>query len=198
MDVESDYVYPLLKSADLLLPSSARPSRFVIVTQRRIGLDTGPIEHAAPRLWRYLQANAADFAKRRSSIYRGQPLFAMFGLGPYSFAPHKVAISGLHKAPRFHAVGPVEGRPMMLDDTCYFLACHSAEQAALVSALLNAPATLGLIRSLVFCDSKRPITKAILQRIDLGAIADRADRSTLPEGAGDELERFRSHLALIT
>ncbi len=198
VDIEPVSVYPLLKGADLPRPPAERPSRFVIVTQRRIGLETGPIEHSAPRLWRYLHAHAAEFSKRKSSIYRGQPPFAMFGIGPYSFAPHKVAISGLHKAPKFHAVGPVEGRPVMLDDTCYFVACPTPERAALVSVLLNAPAALGMIRALAFREAKRPITKAILQRIDLGAIAGHANRSDLPGDAGDELERFRSHLAMMT
>ena len=35
--------------------------------------------------------------KRKSSIYRGQPPFAMFGIGPYSFAPWKVAIGALQQ-----------------------------------------------------------------------------------------------------
>jgi len=198
VDVEPDFVYPLLKGADLPRPPSERPSRFVIVTQRRIGLDTGPIEHLAPRLWRYLHAHAAEFSKRKSSIYRGQPSFAMFGVGPYSFAPYKVAISGLHKAPKFHAIGPVEGRPVMLDDTCYFVACSSPERAALVSALLNTPVALGMIRALAFREAKRPITKAILQRIDLEAIAARANRSDLPGDLGTCWSDIRSQLAMMT
>ena len=40
--------------------------------------------------------------------------------------------------------GRSAGRPVMLDDTCYFLACESPEQAALVAALLNDPIALDL------------------------------------------------------
>ena len=103
----------------------------------------------------------------------------MFGVGPYSFAPFKVAICGLHKAPVFRAVGPVEGRPAMFDDTCYFLPCSSAEEAAALAALCNDPMALAMIRSASFPEAKRPITKALLQRLDLRAILDRTDRREL-------------------
>ncbi len=179
VDVESEFVFPLLKGTDLHRLDGGRPRRAVLVTQTRIGEDTWRLARAAPRLWDYLQAHAEDFDRRKSSIYRGQPPFALFGIGPYSFAPYKVAVSGLHKAPRFRAVGPVGGRPVMFDDTCYFVACESAGQAALVASLLNDPIALDLIRALSFPDSKRPITKAVLQRIDLEAVRDHLDRSTL-------------------
>ncbi len=69
VDVEPDHVYPLLKGADLAVPAARRPARAVVVTQRRLGEDTRPLEATAPRLWAYLQAHAAAFARRRSSIY---------------------------------------------------------------------------------------------------------------------------------
>jgi hypothetical protein len=59
------------------------------------------------------------------------------------------------------------------------LACGTPEQAALVTAILEDEAAQGFLRSLTFRDAKRPITKAVLQRIDLGAIAARADRAAL-------------------
>jgi hypothetical protein len=192
VDVEEEHVYPLLKGADLARPDP-RPRRWVIVTQRRIGQDTGRLRHEAPRLWQYLRAHEAAFAARKSSIYRRQPRFALFGVGPYSFALYKVAVSGLHKATRFRAVGPVGSRPVMFDDTCYFLACASPEQSALVTAVLNDPASLGLIRSLTFPGAKRPITKSLLQRIDLGAVLERAD----PAGLSARFSRvLESHLAV--
>jgi hypothetical protein len=181
VDVEPAFLYPLLKGTDLARsePEPPRPRRAVIVTQTRIGQDTRALEQAAPRLWAYLSGHAAALAGRKSSIYRGQPPFAIFGIGPYSFAPYKVAVSGLHKTPRFRAIGPVNGRPVMLDDTCYFLACQTPEQAALVAAILDEEAARGFLRCLTFPGAKRPITKAILQRLDLAAIAARAERAAL-------------------
>jgi len=179
VDVEPDYVYPLIKGSDLKRAAGDRTERAVLVTQKRIGDDTRQLAGQAPRLWSYLQSHAGTFTKRKSSIYHGQPPFALFGVGPYSFARFKVAISGLHKEPKFQAVGSARGRPVMLDDTCYFLPCSSAEEAAVLAALCNDPITLGFIRSASFRDAKRPITKTLLQRVDFLAILERSDRRSL-------------------
>jgi hypothetical protein len=177
--VEPDFVYPLIKGTDLACPRGANGARAVLVTQTRLGDNTAQLAERAPRLWRYLQSNRATFAKRKSSIYRGQSAFALFGIGPYSFSSYKVAISGLHKDPKFRALGPIQGRPVMLDDTCYFLPCSNALEAAVVTALCNDPITLGLIGSISFREAKRPITKKLLQRLDFLAILEKADRQSL-------------------
>jgi hypothetical protein len=174
VDVEDRFVFPLLKGTDLAGSRQARPLRSVIVTQTRLGEDTRDLERSAPRLWAYLSAHAEAFERRKSSIYRGRPPFAMFGVGDYSFAPFKVAISGLHKNPRFRVVEAIKGRPTMLDDTCYFLPCRTMEQASLLERTLNGPEALDLLRSLIFRDAKRPVTKALLQRIGLKPLLERA------------------------
>jgi hypothetical protein len=179
VDVEHEFVYPHLKGSDLRKPPGERPRRAVIVTQRKIGEETLGLEFEAPRLWRYLQHHADRFAGRKSSIYRRQPPFALFGVGPYSFAHYKVAVSGLHRPPRFRAIGPVGGRPVMLDDTCYQLPCRLAGEAAVLTAMFNHPTTLESLRALSFGDAKRAVTKGQLQWLDLLAILDRADRADL-------------------
>jgi hypothetical protein len=171
VEVESDYVYPLLKGGDLFHANTDRPNMHVIIPQRRIGDDTSMLQTRAPRLWDYLSRHANYFDCRKSSIYRGRPQFSIFGVGAYSFAPYKVAVSGFHKQPRFRAVSPTRGRPVMLDDTSYFIPCTSAKQAAELAALLNHPLTLDFIRSAMFMDAKRPITKRLLQRIDLSELS---------------------------
>jgi hypothetical protein len=197
IDVEPQHVYPLLKGTDLSRPGPVAPRRSVILTQQRVGDDTGRLRHEAPRLWAYLEAHADAFTRRKSSIYRGRPPFAMFGVGPYCFAPFKVAVSGLHKTPVFHAVGSVVAlgletppKPVMCDDTCYFLAAHSPEQAALLAALLNEPGSTGLLRALALPGAKRPVTKSLLQRLDLAALLGRADHSALLARAGGDVRRL--------
>jgi hypothetical protein len=177
VDVEPDFVFPLLKSS-MLFGEHPGP-RAVLVTQRALREDTRRLAKVAPRLWAYLERHEAIFAARKSTIYRNQPPFAMFGIGDYAFAPYKVAVSGLYKAPRFRVLGPVDGRPVMVDDTCYFVPCASAAQAALVGALLNHPTCTDLIGALAFWDAMRPITKKLLQRLDLAALAARLDPADL-------------------
>jgi hypothetical protein len=169
VDVEPDFVFPMMKGSDVANGTS--PAKWMILPQRVLGEDTRALADRAPKLWRYLTSHAPAFAKRKSSIYRGQPPFATFGIGEYTFAQFKVAIAGLSKQPRFLAVGPRDGRPVVFDDTCYFVACRSADEADALAAILNSAASLALIRSLLFTDAKRPITKALLQRVDVGALA---------------------------
>ena len=148
VNIESEYLYPLLKSSDLF--HGKNPSKAVIVTQKRLGADNLQLEYNAPKLWKYLNTHIDRFEKRKSSIYRGKPPFSIFGIGDYSFAPYKVGISGLYKIPKFRAIGKVENRPVMLDDTCYFIACFSPEQAAFLTSLLNHLLCLDFIYSCFF------------------------------------------------
>jgi hypothetical protein len=188
VDVEPERLYPLVKAADLSRAAGHAPERAMILTQSSLRQDTELIARDAPRLWRYLMAHEARFLARKSSIYRGRPPFSVFGVGPYSFAPYKVAIAGLHKTPQFRALAPVGGRPVLLDDTCYFLPCSSAARTAILTAICNDPITLGLLQAMSFHTAKRPVTKALLQRLDFAAIIQRADRQALIARAQDVLE----------
>jgi len=189
VDVEPAYVFPLLKSSDLAREGPPVPTRAVIVPQRVAGADTRPLERAAPRLWAYLQSHETRFSARKSSIYRGGPPFATFGVGPYAFSPWKVAVSGLHKEPRFRAVGPSGGRPVMLDDAGYLAPVAGPEAAALAAALLNGPEARDLLDARIFWEAKRPVTKDVLRRVDLNALWARADRDSTLERARAEWDQ---------
>jgi hypothetical protein len=136
--------------------------------------DTRRIAHTAPKTWQYLQNHRARFEARKSSIYRGRVPFALFGIGEYAFALWKVAVSGLHSTCRFQVVGPWGGRPVILDDTCYYLSFDDEAQARLVAEVLNSECCQRFIQSLIFKDCKRPVTVELLQRLNLSAIAEEA------------------------
>jgi hypothetical protein len=142
----------------------------MIVTQRSLGEDTAGLRRTAPRAWKYLSRHRALLDARKSSIYEKQPPFAIFGIGSYSFAPWKVAISGLYKRSIFTVVGPYEGRPVVLDDTCYFLAFDDEARARRAAKALRSEAATDFLVARIFWDAKRPITKGILQALDLQAL----------------------------
>jgi len=100
VSLEDDYVFPMLKSSDVHNGKKAG-ARAMLVPQRTVGGDTAGIKAVAPSTWRYLEQHAAVLAARGSSIYRDRPPFSVFGVGNYSFAPWKVAISGFYKSLRF-------------------------------------------------------------------------------------------------
>lgn len=187
--VESEYIYPLLKSTDLFKNTRSQ-NKFVIVTQKRLNEDTYHLQQKAQKLWNYLTKHAEIFERRKSSVYRGKPPFSMFGIGEYSFAPYKVGISGLHKLPKFRAIAPIGGRPVMLDDTCYFIPCYSPEQAAFLASILNTSLCLNVINSRMFTDAKRPITKKLLQSIDLKALLNKIEIQVVLREAEVEFKKL--------
>lgn len=167
--LEPDFLYPMLKSSELA--KGAAPSRCMLVTQKTVGSDTTEISGTAPLTWRYLESHGETLAARSSSIYRNRPRFSIFGVGEYSFAQWKVAISGFYKNLVFRCVPPVDGKPVVLDDTCYFLPCDSEDEARELADLLNAEESRGFFESFVFWDAKRPITATLLSKLDINKVA---------------------------
>jgi hypothetical protein len=170
--LEDDYVYPMLKSSDLASGKAKEPTRWMLITQRFIGEDTAAIEKHAPATWRYLNAHAEHLDRRRSRIYRNRPSFSIFGVGVYSFSPWKVAISGFSKRLQFTKIGPHSGKPVVLDDTCYFLSCETEVEADCLCSLLNSEIARDFYGAFIFWDAKRPITVDLLRRLDLLRLAE--------------------------
>lgn len=166
VDVEPDCLYPLLKSADVARGAD-RARRVLLLPQRRLGEDPATLARTAPRAWAYLDRHRARLDGRKSSIYTGRPPFSVFGVGDYSFAPYKVAIAGLYKRLTFTLVGPVGGRPVLLDDTCYFLAFDDRRAALAAHARLSSDDTRAFFEARIFWDAKRPITQALLRQLAL-------------------------------
>lgn len=171
-NVESEYLFPMLKSSDLA-NDRLRPCKYVLLTQRKITEDTRDIRLRAPSTWQYLLDHCEYLDRRRSTIYAKRPRFAIFGVGDYTFAPWKVAISGLYKNLVFRVIGSHKGKPIVVDDTCYFIPCETEEEAVFFCSLLNSETATRFVRSLVFFDAKRPVTIDVLRRIDLKKLAER-------------------------
>jgi hypothetical protein len=178
VDVEPEVLYPLFKSAGLY--RGLAPDRVLLLPQRSPGEDPARLAAEAPRAWAYLRRHGARFDARKSSIYRNRPRFSVFGVGGYSFAPWKVAVSGFYKALVFRLVGPHQGQPVLFDDTCYFVSCDDRAHAERVLIALHSAPVQALLRSMVFWDAKRPITARLLQRLDLDRLTGRETAAPLP------------------
>ncbi len=171
VEIESEHLYPLLKSSDIATRALEPPKRWMIVTQTEVGADTSAIETSAPATWAYLMAHADKLDARGSSIYRKRPRFSVFGVGGYTFAPWKVAISGFYKSLSFSVVGPHRGRPVVLDDTVYAIGCETEDEARLLHRMLMSDEAQEFYSSLIFWDAKRPITVELLATLCLDRLA---------------------------
>jgi hypothetical protein len=171
VDIETDRVYPLAKGADVANLRTSCPERRLLIPQRTISESTAALSAHLPKTFRYLQSRQTAFDARKSSIYRNRDRFAVFGLGPYTFAPWKVAICGLYKRLAFAVYGPVRGRAVVFDDTTYSLSFQCEPQARHVERLLESETACRFFQARVFWDSKRPITAELLRGLDLESVA---------------------------
>lgn len=165
ISLEDCLVYPLLKSSDLKNPMINSSEKSVIITQKKVREETDYIKDIAPQTWEYLVSNEEYFDKRKSVIYKGAPRFSIFGIGDYSFSKYKVAISGFYKRPLFSLL--YNEKPIMLDDTCYFISFNNQKMAYITMLILNSELVQQFLKDIAFLDSKRPYTKKILKRIDI-------------------------------
>jgi len=179
--LEEDLIYGLLKSSDLKNTVIKSTRKHTIVTQTKVGQETSYIQHLYPETYSYLKKNISNFQARKSSIYNGKPLFSIFGIGDYSFKPFKVAISGLYKTYHFTLVLPQNDKPVMLDDTCYFIGFDRIEYAVYAIILLNSKTTEAFLKSITFSDAKRVFTKDLLMRLDLLNLANLISRTEIEE-----------------
>jgi len=170
VELEEEYLYPMLKSSDLANGPIGSPRRWMLVTQTSTGQDTAGIQARAPRTWEYLNRHIERFRRRASAIYKRRPEFSIFGVGNYSFMPWKVAVSAFHKNLEFKVIGPAHGKPVVFDDTCYFLACKCREEAEHLHRLVSSEAAREFYNSLIFWDAKRPVTIDILSQLRLEAL----------------------------
>ncbi len=170
VDIEPGLTLPLLKGTDLARGRLV-PTRRLIVTQRHPSDDTCELERKAPRAWRYLSSHASLLGARRSRIHANRPPFAIFGVGPYSFAPVKVAVSCLHASMAFALVPPHEGEPVVFDDTVAFAACESMAEARRIHGLVTSEPAREFLAGQMFEGKKRPVTVSLLDGLDLEALS---------------------------
>ncbi|MEB3338460.1 MAG: SAM-dependent methyltransferase, partial [Leptolyngbyaceae bacterium] len=145
---------------------------YVLVTQRFVGESTDSIRDIAPQTWKYLESHAQYLDGRKSKIYQKNPRFSIFGVGPYTFSPWKIGICGLYKKLEFRLIGKLTGKPVVFDDTVYFLSFDNAQAAHKTFELLNSSLAIGFYSTLIFWDDKRPIKSSILNSLNLKALIE--------------------------
>jgi hypothetical protein len=176
--LEDNYVYPMLKSSDIGNDNVRYGRKYMLVTQHYIGENTEQIQINASKTWHYLENHERDLSNRASSVYQNHPRFSIFGVGTYSFSQWKVAISGLYKRLSFKVIEPYNKRPVVLDDTSYFISCQSQEEAHFIADLLNSKPSQEFYNSMIFWADKRPITIDILKRLNLHSLSIELNRES--------------------
>lgn len=181
VQIEDALVFPLVKSSMFKAPVIDHFSKYVIVTQKKAREETAYLAWELPKTWKYLNDNIESFENRKSVIYRGAPPFSMFGVGNYSYAKYKVGVSGFYKQPLFSLLYSGDGKPVMTDDTSYFICFEQYDMAYVAMLLLNSAKVQKFLTRIAFLDAKRPYTKKVLERIDFEKIAEALTMDELME-----------------
>ena len=166
--VDVERIAPFLKAGDLHRGSG--PDRAIVLPVRRLGQSTESLATEAPKTWAYLMDHAEHLDGRKSRVWKTAPRFGLFGIGPYSFAPWKVAVSGLRSELNFRLVGPRDGSPVLVDDTSYFLPFEDEAAATDAFERLSDPRARAFLAARTFGDAKRKITRRALQQLDFRRI----------------------------
>ena len=199
ISIEHELTYGLLKSSDLKTEKTNSFRKIIIITQKIIGQETAYIKDQFPLTYQYLDSHKEFFEKRKSCIYKYKPNFSIFGIGDYSFSKYKVAISGLYKSTHFTLVTPATNKPIMLDDTCYFIGFDDLKMAEIVHYLMNSELVQKFLQAIIFSDAKRPITKNILMRIDFEKAFEKADfQKAIKRIKGLEIEDWQAFGKMVT
>ncbi|MDR0529327.1 MAG: hypothetical protein LBG69_06960 [Zoogloeaceae bacterium] len=170
VQLEETYLYPLFKGSDIANDREWR-DKFVLVTQCNVGEPTEIIQERAPLTWAYLHSHANRFDLRSSTIYTNKPRFSIFGVGDYTFRPWRIAICSLYKSLRFRLIPPINDRPVMFDDTVYYLSFDTKNEATETLKYLQSQSATDFLSSLIFWDEKRPIKTSILNTLDWSNLA---------------------------
>jgi len=179
VDVEDNYIYPLVKGSDLANDRWQSAGKSIIITQQNLNESTDFLQVKAPKLWKYLKDHEDFFKQRASRIYKNKSEFAMFGVGNYTFSGWKIAIAALYKKLEFRLISPLSRKPVIFDDTCYFIPFSNHDDAEQFWRVLNSNVVQEFLSSFIFWDEKRPITAEILNRLDVHIAERQLNKSCL-------------------
>jgi hypothetical protein len=168
-EIEPDWVYPFLQPRHLQSWGISDYAYFIL-PQRKAGEDNeSELAKHFPATYDFLKLFKAQFAGRRSKVFRNKPFYGLFGLGEYTQARYKVCWVGLGFQPYFVVVedcdDPFLGRKNTVPDgTIYFIPRHDRDEAHFVCALLNS----GLVRTFLSArsgKSKRGLSKKVVEQL---------------------------------
>ncbi len=189
-ELENDLLYPFLKGSELRNYVAKPNNTYIIITQKELGQDTSYIKKEFPKIWNYLELYKDRLRKRKSKIYDNKPPFSIFGIGNYSFKPYKIGIAGFYKEPIFSLILPVDGKPVMLDDTCYQISFDNLKDAFFTWIIYNSKQVKEFLLSITFTDSKRPFTKRNLMRVNISSLLKNLDFNEIKEFYDKQLKKY--------
>lgn len=162
--LEARHIYPLLRARDLR-PFAASPGAAILLLQdpqTRRGLDPARLERDAPNTFAYISAYAPELLARAAftryfTSPNGAPrapFYSMFNVSEATFAPYKVVYNRVGTGLTAAALGPLNGRPVIPQETLCLVPCADADEAFYLLGFLQSGPLEELLNAYSQCGGK--------------------------------------------
>ena len=153
LEVESEYIFPLLRGREIKRFGSTRAENSCVIVPQTGMFGDENLPASSPNLFQYL-ARFKDVLESRSSYRRFQmnkPFWSVWTVGSYTFAPFKVVwkeMSGANFVASY--TGSVmlpngEQKIVVPDHKVYFIPVETEDEAAYLTAFLKARSVSGAV-----------------------------------------------------
>jgi len=179
--LEPDHVYPYLRSKHVV-KYGLFGHDLQLVPMGTAGEDNeAELRANQPATYAYLDDHRERLEARSSAWLDEGPFYNLFGLGPYTWADHKVVWCRLGFKPHFAVVSTVEDpdlgeKQVVPGDHCMFVPTDDEHEAHFLCGLLNSAPYQRSLRALA-SEGKASLSKAVVSEI------------RLPEYGGTDAER---------
>jgi type II restriction/modification system DNA methylase subunit YeeA len=160
--VEPDLVYPLIRGEDVERWYVDYKNRYIIIPHNprtASPIPEGDMRVRWPLTYSYLVDSRRELEDR--SIHklwgRGNPFYAVYDIGTYTFAPYKVvwkriagAITGKAVSFACAVVEPIDGKPVIPDDGTILVEAETPDEAYYIAGVLNSIIARSIIASYTY------------------------------------------------
>lgn len=152
-DVESSYIYPLLRGREVSRFSASPTHGSCVIVPQTSMFGDERLPATSPQLFQFL-ARFKDTLETRSSYRRfqqGKPFWSIWTVGSYTFSPYKVVWKEISGSGFVAAYVGSERMPdgtekvVVPDHKVYFIPVDSESEAAYLTAFLNSSSVSGAI-----------------------------------------------------
>ncbi len=217
-EVESQRVFPLLRSGDLQR-WSATPENAIILAQNpdtRSGIEESRMAEEFPKTHAYFKTFEGSPRDPQRGTLRGRslfrryynpddPFYSMYGVGPYTMRPWKVCWTRIDTRLRAAVVGPDDDQRIVLpQETITFIPLDDPDEAHYFCALFNSSPSDALVRC--YSTGKGFASAHILDRVAIPgydadnplhhelSVRSRNCHHAARRGDGDDIQRLHHEI----
>ncbi|HCH66706.1 MAG: hypothetical protein CL927_08850 [Deltaproteobacteria bacterium] len=151
VEVEPDRVYPGLKARHIRKWKIIGHQPIIVPQDKYTDDNEASLRSSSPRLLAYLRSHQTLLLGRRSVHIREKPFYSTFGVGPYTFAPHKVVFNAMGSIKQsFCVVGDIHSphigsKTAIPHNNICCISLRSREEAHFVCGVLNSEWVAGFV-----------------------------------------------------